>query len=165
VSARVRPARREDLERLWQLIGEFAEYLGETHLLTGSAEGLQHHLFGDRWPRVECLVAEDGNEVVGFALYYPGLSTFWTRPFLWLEDLFVTPGRRGAGVGRALFAEVARIAVARGCARLGWAVLDINVPADGFYVGLDAERDRGFHSYHLDGEKLRAIAATAGPEG
>jgi len=75
---------------------------------------------------------------VGFALYFFTFSTFKTRPTLYLEDLFVVPEERGSGIGRRLLVELARIAVARGCGRMEWSVLDWNTPARKFYFKLGA---------------------------
>jgi RimJ/RimL family protein N-acetyltransferase len=76
---------------------------------------------------------------VGFALYFHSYSTFLARRGLYLEDLFVRPAARGRGVGRALLAALAGIAVARACGRVEWSVLDWNEPAIRFYRSLGAE--------------------------
>jgi GNAT superfamily N-acetyltransferase len=76
--------------------------------------------------------------IAGFALYFSNYSTFLARPGIYLEDLFVLPQHRGTGLGRALLARLAEIAVERGCGRLEWCVLDWNQPAIDFYQGLGA---------------------------
>ena len=83
-------------------------------------------------------------------------------PGIWLEDLYVPPEHRRAGVGRALLAEVAAIAVERGCARLEWAALDWNAPALDFYRGLGAKRLDEWVMHRLDGAALQAVAAESG---
>src|SRR5206468_570527 len=113
--------------------------------------------------RVECLVAERESTLVGYALFYPTYSSFHTAPMLWLEDLFVEPAERGAGVGRALLAELARLALDRGCARVAWVVLDWNQPSIGFYERIVARpAGEGWRQYGFGTDQLRALAAPAG---
>jgi len=154
----IRRARREDVPRIWQLELGLAQYEKLEHRVTGSAERLAEHLFGPR-PIVDCLVAEEGGVIVGFALHYLIYSSFRTQPMMWLEDLFVIPEHRGRGTGRALLDALAREADRIGCWRLSWAVLEWNEPAIGFYESLGAKRDEGgWYVYQFDEAKLRAIA-------
>ena len=108
------------------------------------------------------MIAELDGEALGYALFFPTFSTFLGRPGLWLEDVFVRPARRGAGVGRALLAHVAGLAVARGCGRMEWSALDWNEPALAFYRGLGARRLGEWQLHRLDGPALAAVAARAG---
>jgi GNAT superfamily N-acetyltransferase len=124
------------------LIDALARYARLAHEMTGSAEALRDHLFGAR-PAAEALLAEHeaggAKEPVGFALYFTNYSTFRTRPGVHLEDLFVVDAHRRRGVGRALLAEVIRVAEARGAGRLEWTVLQWNESAIAFYRRLGAE--------------------------
>ncbi len=115
-------------------------------------------MFGPR-PFAEVLLAEDGGEVVGFALYFHNYSTFRGQPGIYLEDLFVKPEMRGRGHGKALLAALARLAVERNCARLEWAVLNWNEPALGFYRSLGALPMDAWTVYRLTGEPLTNLAA------
>jgi len=81
----------------------------------------------------------DGAQAVGFALYFHNFSTFLGRRGLYLEDLYVVPSARRRGIGRALIAHLASIAVARRCGRFEWAVLDWNERAIDFYRSIGAE--------------------------
>src|SRR5207249_11121883 len=94
----------------------------------------------------------------GFAICYGTISTFWARPMLWLEDIYVAECFRGRGAGRALFAAVAALAVERGCARMDWAVLEWNFGAIGFYEALGARRAGGWVTYRIDGDAMRRLA-------
>ncbi|PKL93102.1 MAG: N-acetyltransferase, partial [Gemmatimonadetes bacterium HGW-Gemmatimonadetes-1] len=101
-------------------------------------------------------------EPVGFALFCHNFSTFLGRRGLWLEDLFVVPACRGRGIGRALLAELARVAVARGAGRLEWSVLDWNVDAIGFYRSLGARPMDEWTTFRLTGDALDQLATEAG---
>lgn len=161
--ANVRAARRDDLPRIWEMVLALATYERLRHEVIGSAERLGEHLFGPR-PCIECLVAESQGALVGYALFYPTYSSFQTAPMLWLEDLYVEPERRGGGVGRALLAALARTALARGCARIGWIVLDWNQPSIEFYrkIGGHPAGD-GWLQYGFDRAALEALAAPPEP--
>jgi len=154
----IRPATRDDVPLLLALIGELADYERLRDEVVLDAELLERHLFGER-PAAEAVLAEVEGEAVGYALFFPTFSTFLGRPGMWLEDLFVRPARRGAGVGRALLTHVAGLAVARDCGRLEWSALDWNEPALGFYRELGARRMGEWELHRLDGQALAAVAS------
>jgi GNAT superfamily N-acetyltransferase len=135
----IRSARRDDVISIMGLIHALAVYEDLTEAVTGDAETLAEHLFGET-PYAEVLVAEwDQNYIVGFALFFTNYSTFLTQPGLYLEDLFVLSDYRGFGVGRALLSTVAAIAHQRGAGRLDWSVLDWNQTAITFYEKMGAQ--------------------------
>ena len=153
----IRPATRQDVPRLIELIGALADYerLRDEVVLDGAL--LERHLFGER-PAAEAVIAETDGDAVGYALFFSTFSTFLGRPGIWLEDLFVLPERRRAGVGRALLLHVAQLAVARDCGRLEWSALDWNAPALAFYRELGARVLPEWHLHRLDGAALAAVA-------
>jgi GNAT superfamily N-acetyltransferase len=154
---RIRPAGAADVPVLLDLIRGLAEYERLAGECVATAEGLRASLFEE--PRgAEALLAFAGERPVGFALFFHNYSTFLGRRGLYLEDLFVLPEWRGRGVGGRLFAEVARLAVARRCGRLEWAVLDWNEPALGFYRKLGAMALDGWTVHRLTGAALARLA-------
>lgn len=98
-------------------------------------------------------------KVVGFALFFTNFSTFLAQPGLYLEDLYVVPAHRGAGIGRAFLTELAALAVERGCGRFEWSVLDWNEPAIGFYRGMGATVMPEWRICRVSGEALDRLAA------
>ena len=153
----IRPASREDVPLLIELIGALADYERLRDQVVLDAALLEQHLFGER-PAAEAVIAEVDGEPAGFALFFTNFSTFLGRPGIWLEDLFVLPERRGGGIGRALLAHLAGLVVARGWGRLEWSALDWNEPALGFYRGLGARVLPEWHLHRLDGAALAAVA-------
>ena len=133
----IRAATRGDVPEILRLIGALAEYEKLSDMLVGTEAMLARQLFGER-PAAECLVAEQGARAVGFALFFTTFSTFLCRPGLYLEDLFVEPGARGLGIGKALLKRLAALAVERDCGRFEWRVLDWNEPSIKFYESLGA---------------------------
>ncbi len=155
--ATIRPARPDDSAAIATLIRELAAYERLEHEAQATADDLRRHLFGER-PAAEALIAEVDGQAIGFALYFTNFSTFRGRPGLYLEDLFVRPEHRGRGIGRGLLASVARLAVARGCARVEWAVLDWNEPSIGFYRSLGARPMDEWTVFRLADEPLARLA-------
>jgi GNAT superfamily N-acetyltransferase len=156
---RVREARETDLDRIRQLIIDLASYERAAQEVKTTTEQLRIALFGPQ-PAAYALVAESGEEVVGFALYFRSFSTWEGVHGLYLEDLYVMPEYRGSGLGKALLTCLAGLAVELGYARLEWAVLDWNQPAIDFYRRLGAVAMDEWTVYRLSGEALNA-AATA----
>ena len=133
----IRAAAASDVGEILRLIRELAVYEKLEHMAVGTETLLGEALFGAR-PSAEALVAERSGRAVGFALYFATFSTFLCKPGIYLEDLFVEPAHRGAGIGKALLRELAALAVARGCGRFEWRVLDWNTPSIRFYESLGA---------------------------
>lgn len=160
MSVQLRPARREDAAELLRLIRELARYeKAEDQVETDEAQ-LASTLF-DEGATAHAIVAEQGDGLVGMAIYFFNYSTWQGRNGLYLEDLFVEPACRGAGIGKALLARLAAIAVEQDCGRFEWSVLDWNTPAIEFYQSLGAKPQSEWVRYRLDGEALKALAATA----
>ena len=166
VELSVRDARREDVALIFGWVVELAEYERAPEQVTGTPELLEEALFGAA-PSAEAVIAETREEPgdwqpAGFALFHSTFSTWEARPGIWLEDLYVPPVHRRAGVGAALLAHLARITVERGCARLEWAALDWNELALGFYDKLGARRLDDWILHRLDGARLTQVAGEPG---
>ena len=99
----------------------------------------------------------DGS-AIGYAVYFYSYSTWLGRNGIYLEDLYITPEQRGVGAGKRLLRHIAREAVAEGCGRLEWSVLDWNEPAIQFYKSLGAAPQDEWVRYRLEGETLTAFA-------
>jgi GNAT superfamily N-acetyltransferase len=140
-----------------ELIRALARFEKLEHEVTMTEELLDKALFGPH-PYAETLLAEEDGSAIGFALFFHSFSTFLAKPGIYLEDLFVLEEHRGRGIGRALLARLASIAVERDCGRLEWAVLDWNRDAIEFYERLGAKPNSEWTVYRLAGDPLRALA-------
>jgi GNAT superfamily N-acetyltransferase len=152
-----------DVAEIHGLIVALAKYERLSHLCVSTAADVQSALFGAH-PVAEVLLARMRDApapAAGFALFFPTYSTFLGRPSLWLEDLFVRPEHRGAGIGRALLIRLAALAQARGCGRFEWSVLDWNAPAIRFYEGLGAQVLPDWRICRVTGEALARMAKGA----
>lgn len=158
---RIEPATERDLDAILQLIRALADYEHLTDEMSVSADDLRHTLFG-KSSAAEVLLARSGDTAVGFAVFFRSYSTFLGRAGIYLEDLFVVPQWRRRGIGRRLFRKVAEIAVARGCGRLEWAVLDWNAPAIEFYTALGARAMDEWTVYRLSANALRKLGTEPG---
>jgi len=154
----VRPAAPGDVATLFGLIRALAEYEKLSHLVTGNEAMLAESLFGAR-PACEAVLAEEDGVAVGFALFFFSYSTFLCKPSLYLEDLFVVPGRRGAGHGKKLLKHLARIASDRGCGRFEWSVLDWNEPSIKFYESIGGKIMKEWMLVRMTEDVFTAFAA------
>ncbi len=150
---RIEPAQPHHAAVLLSLIRDLARYEKLEQHVVGTEQQLRDELGASR-PVVEASIAWDGDEAIGYAIYFHNFSTFLARRGMYLEDLYVVPGARRRGIGRALIAHVASIAVARGCRRFEWAVLDWNQHAIDFYRSLGAEMMADWRICRVSGEAL-----------
>ena len=156
----IRPATRADLPLIAELIRALAEYEQLAHAVRFDEKVLGEKLFGPR-PYAEVVIGEIEGAAQGFALFFHNFSTFEGKPGIYLEDLFVRPAARGSGLGKALLAHLAALAIERDCARLEWSVLDWNEPAIGFYRTLGARMMDEWTVMRLDGADLARLGAAA----
>lgn len=154
----IRFAGPDDAATLHRFIVALATYEKEPEAVEATPDGLAAQMRSPR-PPFECLLAERDGRPVGFALFFQTYSTWRGRPGIWLEDLFVDESERRAGVGRALLARLAEIAVERQFGRLEWSVLDWNEPAIRFYRSLGSAAQDDWTMHRLANEALEALAA------
>ena len=154
----VREASAADVALILAFIRELAEYERLSHEVVATEDGVRESLFGER-PYAEVLIAEHDGSPAGFALFFHNYSTFLGRPGIYLEDLYVRPEFRGAGIGKKLLVRLARLARSRGCGRLEWWVLDWNEPSIGFYEKLGAVPMDDWTVYRVSGPALEDLAS------
>ena len=138
----LRPATIDDLDEVIALIHDLAEYERAADEVQLDSDELARHLFGDR-PAASVVLAVEGDEVAGMALFHGTFSTWLGKPGIWLEDLFVRPEHRGKGHGLALLQHLRTLTDGR----VEWAVLDWNTPSIEFYDALGAHPVPGWTRY------------------
>jgi GNAT superfamily N-acetyltransferase len=155
----IRPAVAADVPAILGFIRELAVYEKAEDEVVATEAMIHASLFGDV-PRVHAIVCSVDGAACGFALYFFNFSTWQGRQGLYLEDLYVQPAYRGAGAGKAMLQQLARIAVANDCGRFEWSVLDWNQPAIAFYRSIGAVAMDEWTRYRLAGEALAAFAGS-----
>jgi len=158
MSLTIRSATPEDGPVILGFIRELADYERLLHEVKTTLTDVEAILFGAA-PRAFCDIALADGTPAGFALWFYSVSTFEGRHGIYLEDLYVRPAARGRGLGRALLAGLARRCVAENLARLDWAVLDWNAPAQAFYDSLGAATQSQWITRRLAGPALHDLAA------
>ena len=156
----LRSAIAADVPQILAFIRELADYEKLAPEAVADEATLAAQLFGEA-PAAEVVIAEVDGQSAGFALFFHNFSTFLGRRGLYLEDLYVSPAYRGLGLGARLMVHLARLAVARGCGRFEWSVLDWNTPAIEFYRQLGAVPLDQWTVQRVSGEALAALAARA----
>ncbi len=156
MSLAIRDAAREDAPLILRFIRDLADYERLRHEAVATEDDIVRDLFGTE-PKVFCQIATWNGEPAGFALWFYTYSTFLGRHGIWLEDLFVPPGMRGHGVGKALLANLAARCVRDGLGRLEWAVLDWNTPSIEFYKAHGAEFMDEWRRCRVTGDALARL--------
>jgi GNAT superfamily N-acetyltransferase len=153
----IRPATVADAGLILHFIRELAIYEKAEHSVQTDEIGIAESLFGvDATARA--LICEADGQAIGYAVYFYNYSTWLGRKGIYLEDLYVSQEKRGVGAGKALLKYIARQAVAEGCGRFEWSVLDWNTPAIGFYDSLGALTMDEWTTRRLTGAALEALA-------
>ena len=153
----IRPATPKDIPVILDLIRQLAVYEKLEHMIAGTDTMMHEALFGAR-PSCECVIAEEDEKPIGFALYFTTFSTFLCKPGLYLEDLFVIPAARGKGYGKALLKHLASLAKMRDCGRFEGRVLDWNEPSIQFYKSLGATVMPEWHLVRMTEAEIGVLA-------
>ncbi|UFQ97959.1 GNAT family N-acetyltransferase [Pseudomonas wenzhouensis] len=154
----IRPATSDDAELILRFITELAIYEKAEHEVKTDAAGIRDSLFADG-STAHGLICEHDGQPIGYAVYFFNYSTWLGKHGLYLEDLYISPEARGLGAGKALLRHLAQVAVARGCGRFEWSVLDWNTPAIDFYESFGARPQSEWTTYRLTGQALLDFAA------
>jgi Acetyltransferases len=151
----IREGRVTDLQQVFQLIVELAEFEKGLHEVTNSVEMMEKDGFGQN-PLYGFLVAEDETRIAGLSLYYWRYST-WKGKRLYLEDIIVTKTERGKGIGKKLFDRTMKLAIEKNCTGMMWQALDWNQPAIEFYKQYGARLDNEWINFSLETEKIKKL--------
>ena len=154
----IRPATPNDAELILRFITDLAIYEKAEHEVKTDAAGIRDSLFAEG-STAHGLICENDGQPIGYAVYFFNYSTWLGKHDLYLEDLYVSPEARGLGAGKALLRHLAQLAVARGCGRFEWSVLDWNTPAIDFYESFGARPQSEWTTYRLTGQALLDFAA------
>jgi GNAT superfamily N-acetyltransferase len=157
----IRTTSTTDVPLILQFIRDLAEYEREPDAVVATEQDLVRDGFTPGQEKFYVLIAEWEGKPAGFAFYFFNYSTWLGKPGLYLEDLFVKPVFRGKGIGKALLAKLAQIAIEKNCYGMRWQVLDWNTPAIEFYDALGGKLMKEWLTVRLMGEPLRALAARA----
>jgi GNAT superfamily N-acetyltransferase len=159
MSATIRPAVPADVDSIFALMLELAEFEKLTHLFIATEAGVHDALFGAR-PSAEALVAVDAGKIVAYALFFHNFSTFLGKRGLYLEDLYVQPAMRGGGLGKQMLRALAALALERQCGRFEWTVLDWNQNAIDFYEKMGATVLPEWRIVRITGDALGSLASS-----
>ena len=158
----IRAARPDDSALIFALVCELADYEKLRHEVLATPDDIAQALFGSE-KQLYCDIAEWNGEAAGFMVWFLNYSTFRGRHGIYLEDLFVCPGYRGRGIGKALMRRLAGRCVEQGYARFEWAVLDWNAPSIAFYQSIGAEIKAEWKICRLSGPALADFAGEGSP--
>jgi len=152
----IRTAGSGDEEAIYRLLYGLAEYEKLLGRFFVTREAVIRDYLCDN-PLIRCELACEDDRAIGIATWFWTYAGFAAQRGMYLEDLFVMPGVRGRGYGKALMAHLAATARASGAIRIDWNVLDWNQPSLDFYESLGAKRHEGGYYYRLDGEAMKKL--------
>jgi GNAT superfamily N-acetyltransferase len=153
---KIRPAKREEVGEVLQLIQDLATYEKAPDQVEGSRDDLLNTIFAKE-PRVFCDLVEVDGQIAGMAIWFLNYSTWQAKHGIYLEDLYIKPEFRGRGYGKALLKHLAQICDREGYGRLQWWVLDWNSPAIEFYKSFGAEAMDEWTVYRTSGQALKDL--------
>jgi GNAT superfamily N-acetyltransferase len=156
IKVEVRAGAKSDVPLLLSFIRSMAAF--ENLDVSATEESLAEALFGES-PVACTLLAFAEGKPVAYVTYFFTFSTMVGKRGLWLDDLFIDPAFRGKGIGQALMAYLADIAMKNHCGRFEWTVLDWNESAIGFYRRLGATVLTDWRVCRMDETQLARVAS------
>jgi GNAT superfamily N-acetyltransferase len=153
---KIRPAKREEVGEVLQLIQDLATYEKAPDQVEASRDDLLNTIFAKE-PRVFCDLVEVDGQIAGMAIWFLNYSTWQAKHGIYLEDLYIKPEFRAKGYGKALLKHLAQICDKEGYGRLQWWVLDWNSPAIEFYKSFGAEAMDEWTVYRTSGLALKNL--------
>jgi GNAT superfamily N-acetyltransferase len=153
---KIRPAKREEVGEVLQLIQDLATYEKAPDQVEASRDDLLNTIFAKE-PRVFCDLVEVDGQIAGMAIWFLNYSTWQAKHGIYLEDLYIKPEFRAKGYGKALLKHLAQICDREGYGRLQWWVLDWNSPAIEFYKSFGAEAMDEWTVYRTSGQALKDL--------
>ena len=153
---KIRPAKREEVGEVLQLIQDLATYEKAPEQVEASKNDLLNTIFA-KDPRVFCDLVEVDGQIAGMAIWFLNYSTWQAKHGIYLEDLYIKPEFRSRGYGKALLKHLAQICDKEGYGRLQWWVLDWNSPAIEFYRSFGAEAMDEWTVYRTSGQALKDL--------
>ena len=153
---KIRPAKREEVGEVLQLIQDLATYEKAPDQVEASEDDLLNTIFV-KDPRVFCDLVEVDGQIAGMAIWFLNYSTWQAKHGIYLEDLYIKPEFRARGYGKALLKHLAQICDKEGYGRLQWWVLDWNSPAIEFYKSFGAEAMDEWTVYRTSGQALKNL--------
>ena len=153
---KIRPAKREEVGDVLQLIQDLATYEKAQDQVEASKDDLLNTIFAKE-PRVFCDLVEVDGQIAGMAIWFLNYSTWQAKHGIYLEDLYIKPEFRAKGYGKALLKHLAQICDREGYGRLQWWVLDWNSTAIEFYRSFGAEAMDEWTVYRTSGQALKDL--------
>ena len=153
---KIRPAKREEVGEVLQLIQDLATYEKAPDQVEASSDDLLNTIFAKE-PKVFCDLVEVDGQIAGMAIWFLNYSTWQAKHGIYLEDLYIKPEFRARGYGKALLKHLAQICDKEGYGRLQWWVLDWNSPAIEFYRSLGAKAMDEWTVYRTSGQALKDL--------
>lgn len=155
----IRSATLDDKEAILTLVNKLAEFeRKKPEEVQLTLDKIESHCFAHT-KYFHTLIAEKNKTPVGYALYFFSYSAYAGAPVLYLEDVFVESEHRHQGIGKALLAKLAKLAIENKCCRMEWHAFTWNETAIEFYKNLGATPKHDLLQFRLSGEPLDKLSS------
>lgn len=136
-AVKIRFVEREDLNQVIDLCRAHALYEQSDYSDAGKQDGLLRDLFSTI-PKLYCIVAEVGANLVGYATYMKQYATWEAGEYVYMDCLFVAESVRGQRIGEQLVERIKEESLKMGCSLIQWQTPDFNTRAIKFYNRIGA---------------------------
>ncbi|WP_246485436.1 GNAT family N-acetyltransferase [Aminobacter carboxidus] len=157
----IRPATSGDSPLLMKAIIGLAEHVGEANGVACTEDDIRRFGFGEN-PAFQAVIAEVNSTFAGMCLFFPVFSTWYGRPGVFVQDLFVDEQFRSLGIGERLLRHVAGLCRDNGGVYMRLAVDNANTRAHPFYTRLGFAWTNDQRSYIASGPTFAALSETTG---
>lgn len=163
IAVTIRPATSDDAALLMQAITGLAEHVGEADGVACTEADLRRFGFGEN-PAFEAVIAEVDGAFAGMCLFFPIFSSWYGRPGVFVQDIYVDKHFRSLGIGERLLRHVTGLCRDRGGVYMRLAVDDDNARAHPFYVRLGFAWTSDQRSYIASGDAFAGLSGAIGEQ-
>ncbi|MEI8216186.1 MAG: GNAT family N-acetyltransferase [Eubacteriales bacterium] len=151
----IRFAKPEDASLVLDFMRKLGTYQKMREKITATEEGISKLLSNKQG---EAILGDYDGETVAFCFFYNDSSAFIGQSSIFIDGFYVDETMRFKGLGKIMLAFLSKLAIDRGCKRLGLGCLDWNEPSIKFYKELGAYSVDAFTIYRFSPDKLKENA-------
>ena len=151
----IRFATPEDAGLVVDFMRKLGTYQKMRDKITATEEGIAKLLASGQG---EAIFGDYDGETVAFCYFYNDSSAFTGVSSIYIDGFYIEEEIRFQGLGKIMMSFLSKLAIERGCGRLGLGCLDWNEPSIKFYKELGAYGVDIMTIYRFSTDKLKENA-------